>query len=73
LERKLVSSWLLLLALGVVTLAFALLAPGLWSKSGKWILPLVVSVSVVLVLSMALIVVAIAVRIGVGLLRRKRP
>jgi hypothetical protein len=73
LERKLVSSWLLLLALPALALAFALLAPGLWSRSGKLILPLLVSVSVVLVFAIIFLAIAIALRMGTRFLRRKRP
>jgi len=52
---------------------FALLAPGIWSKSGKWILPVMVSVSVVLVLSTTFFAVAIALRMAANLFKRKRP
>jgi hypothetical protein len=72
-ERKLVSSWLLLLALPALALAFALLAPGLWSKSGKWILPLVLGVSVVLVFAITFLAVAILLRMGKRILKRERP
>jgi hypothetical protein len=73
LERKLVTSWLSILALGALTLAFALLAPGFWSKSARWIVPAVVSVSLVLALSTIFFAVAIAVRMAANLLKRKRP
>jgi len=72
LERKLVTSWLLLLVLPSLALVFALLAPGLWTKSAKWILPGLLRVSVVLVLSATFFAVAIALRMGARLLQRKR-
>ena len=73
LERKLVASWLLLLMLPSLALVFALLAPGLWTKSAKWILPGLLGVSLVLVLSATFFAIAIALRMGARLLKRTRP
>jgi hypothetical protein len=73
LERKLVTSWLLLLVLPVLALALVLGAPGLWAKSGKWILPSLLAVSVVLVLSAMFFVIVIAFRMSARALKRKRP
>ena len=72
LERKLVTSWLLLLVLPALALVFALVAPGLWAKSGKWILPALVVVSVVLVLSATFFAIATALRMAGRLLKSKR-
>jgi hypothetical protein len=72
LERKLVTSWLSILALGALTLAFALLAPGMWSKSARWVLPAMVGVSAVLALSIIFFAMAIALRMSGRFLKRKR-